>query len=132
MANFFGKATAATASPSKSVAPKEGGSPRPTNSRSDFQRTFRPFVLKKDADLAPINWFRERRQRERWQRVPSRTEGNAIVIDDEDEDKDANLEDVEMVNTQEPESQTPQGTLRSVGSCVHLPKPHANACPQST
>ena len=25
--------------------------------KSDFERTFKPFLLKKDAELAPINWF---------------------------------------------------------------------------
>ena len=25
--------------------------------KSDFDRTFKPFLLKKDAELAPINWF---------------------------------------------------------------------------
>ncbi|PIL23817.1 hypothetical protein GSI_13568 [Ganoderma sinense ZZ0214-1] len=118
MANFFGKAKpTATASPSKSTAPKESefGSPAPTTSRSDFQRTFRPFVLKKEAELAPINWFRERRRRDRQkQRLASRTEGDVIVIDDDDEEKDVEQEDVEMADGQEPEIQNRRDCLNHI------------------
>ncbi|KAI1787917.1 hypothetical protein LXA43DRAFT_1027472 [Ganoderma leucocontextum] len=120
MANFFGKAKpAATASPSKYIAAKEGetGSPGPTTAQSDFQRTFRPFALKKEAELAPINWFRDRRRRERLkQRVASRTRGNVIFIDDEDGDKDPEPEpeDVEMVDAQEPEAQSSREYLNYI------------------
>ena len=90
MASFFGKAKASvTASPAKSVASKNGeeDSPGPASTQSDFQRTFRPFTLKKGAELAPTNWFREQRRRERQkQRLASRTEGNVIVIDDEEDE----------------------------------------------
>ncbi|KAI0721577.1 hypothetical protein C8T65DRAFT_799984 [Cerioporus squamosus] len=104
MANFFGKAKPpATASPSKTKVAKEGetGSPGPATFQSDFQRTFRPFALKKGAELAPENWFRERRRRQKQRRPVSRTEGNVIVIDDdEDEATAAEPEDVEMTDAQ--------------------------------
>ena len=110
MANFFGKAKpVATSSPSKlKASTKDGqsGSPDPTSSQSDFQRTFRPFVVKKDAEVAPQNWFRDQRRRQRARRrSPPRTEGDVIVIeDDEDEDEGEvppTAEDVEMADSQE-------------------------------
>ena len=120
MASFFGKAKASvTASPAKSVASKNGeeDSPGPASTQSDFQRTFRPFTLKKGAELAPTNWFREQRRRERLkQRPASRTEGNVIVIDDEEDERDAEPEDVEMEDIQESQGQKPRGE-----SPFHLP-----------
>lgn len=118
MATFFGQAkSSVTSSPSKSKSTQTGetGSPAPTSAQSDFQRTFRPFALKKDAELAPVNWFRERRCRERQQRrVVSRTEGDIIVIeDDEDESEPDNAEpeDVEMLDARDLDSLRPPGTL---------------------
>ena len=32
----------------------------PSSSKSDFERSFKPFVVKKDAVVAPINVFKER------------------------------------------------------------------------
>ena len=122
MASFFGKAkSATTASPSKSKPPRdvETGSPAPITVQSDFQRTFRPFALKKDAELAPNNWFRERRRCEKQQRsAVSRTEGDVIVIeDDDDEDKpdDADNGDVEMEDAQDLDKCSLQGvSLHSI------------------
>ena len=109
MANFFGKAKpTATASPTKSQAVKENDADSPAPAlapvQSDFQRTFRPFALKKDAELAPGNWFRERRRRQKQRRHVSRTEGNVIVIDDDEEEDQtmvAEPEDVEMVDAED-------------------------------
>ncbi|KAK7015004.1 chromatin assembly factor 1 subunit A-domain-containing protein [Favolaschia claudopus] len=45
---------------------------------SEFHKTFKPFVVKKDTTLAPVNWFRGR------VKSPQLTyEGDVIVIDDE-------------------------------------------------
>ncbi|KAI0670574.1 hypothetical protein C8Q78DRAFT_1145923 [Trametes maxima] len=101
MANFFGKARpAASSSSSPLKASREGasGSPGPTVSQSDYQRTFRPFALKKDAELAPVNWFIERKKRER-RRQSTRTKGNVIFIDEEEDDNRMD-EDVEMTDAQ--------------------------------
>ncbi|RDX48339.1 hypothetical protein OH76DRAFT_668083 [Lentinus brumalis] len=109
MANFFGKAKpSATASPSKIKAAKESetGSPGPVPLQSDFQRAFRPFALKKDAELAPVNWFRVRSRR---RRHASRIEGNVIIIDDDEEEDQAlagEPEDVEMVDAQPTSAQS--------------------------
>ncbi|KAI0374685.1 hypothetical protein BV20DRAFT_986430 [Pilatotrama ljubarskyi] len=108
MASFFGKAKSAggsSASPSKSYGAggREGsvGSPGPVSQVSEFERTFRPFALKKDAELAPANWFKERKERERRRRKVERTEGNVIVIDDDEDEKQSEAdEDVEMADAQ--------------------------------
>lgn len=76
MANFFGKAKPSvrdslTKDPSASVDPLVD---------SEFQRTFKPFVLKKDAELAPYNWFLEGKRRSR-NRMTGITHEEAIVID---------------------------------------------------
>ncbi|KAH9946279.1 uncharacterized protein BXZ73DRAFT_86440 [Epithele typhae] len=92
MANFFGKAKSASiASPSKlKAADGESGSPAP--SQSDFERTFRAFSVKKDAELAPHNWFRERRWLEK-RRQKRQPQGDVIIIDDDDD----HMEDTEDV-----------------------------------
>lgn len=81
MASFFGKpkASSTTTSPSKCPAPS------PSNTLSDFDKVFRPFVLKRDAELAPINWFRDARQKRR-------ADADVIVIDEDD----IEIHDVEM------------------------------------
>ncbi|KAI9064229.1 hypothetical protein FKP32DRAFT_1591658 [Trametes sanguinea] len=118
MANFFGKAKSATtssASPSKSATKDEAarGSPAPATSRSDFERSFKPFALKKGAVLAPVNWFSERKKCER-QRKVSRVEGNVIVITDDDENKVD--EDVEMDDSQavDFDSLSPEERIRGI------------------
>ena len=55
----------------------------------DFDRVFKPFVLKKDAELAPVNWFRDARKRKRL------ADTDVIVID-EDDTGDIEVRDVEM------------------------------------
>ncbi|KIY66282.1 hypothetical protein CYLTODRAFT_437492 [Cylindrobasidium torrendii FP15055 ss-10] len=72
MANFFGKKPPA-------AKPVEAKPVEPT--RSDYQRTFKPFVLKKDCIMAPINYFREPRSRSR---NSSGTADDVIVVDDDD------------------------------------------------
>ncbi|OSD02875.1 hypothetical protein PYCCODRAFT_1435163 [Trametes coccinea BRFM310] len=118
MANFFGKAKSATtssASPSKSATKDDvaRGSPGPATSQSDFERSFKPFALKKGAVLAPVNWFSERKKHER-QRKASRVEGNVIVIDDDDESKVD--EDVEMDDSQAVvlETLSPEERIRDI------------------
>jgi hypothetical protein len=61
MQGFFAK--------SKPLEKKE--SPKKEIRRSDFEQKFKPYVLKRDAILAPVNWFLQR-------------ENDIIVIDDED------------------------------------------------
>ncbi|KAL0947089.1 hypothetical protein HGRIS_013230 [Hohenbuehelia grisea] len=76
MASFLGmhKPSKAT-SPSKAQSPSHAG---PSTSMSEFERTFKPFVLKKDAQLAPLNFFRCKEK----DRRPAR---DVIVIDADDD-----------------------------------------------
>ena len=111
MANFFGKArTAGVASPSKlktTAQDAERSSPGPVVTQSDFEKTFRPFAIKKDAELAPENWFRECRRRNQHSH---RTVGNVIVIDDdEDLRQESPVHDVEMVDSRELDASKPDG-----------------------
>ncbi|KAG2077980.1 hypothetical protein BDR04DRAFT_1064958 [Suillus decipiens] len=76
MANFFGKAKAPPReSPSKPVCGT-------SNSESDFQKMFKPFVLKKDAEMAPVNWFLKP-SKPIWKKETSGfSHADAIVVDD--------------------------------------------------
>ncbi|KAF8136408.1 chromatin assembly factor 1 subunit A-domain-containing protein [Boletus edulis] len=77
MANFFGKAKPSVRdSPTKDSSPSAGPS-----ADSEFQRTFKPFVLKKDAQLAPYNWFLERNRSIKW--MTGITHEEAIVVEDD-------------------------------------------------
>lgn len=77
MANFFSKPKDFTRSPLKSDAAVAG----PSNVTSEFEKTFKPFVLKKDTELAPVNWFKESRRS-----LPKVHDG-VIIIDDDADDR---------------------------------------------
>ncbi|KAL4077340.1 chromatin assembly factor 1 subunit A-domain-containing protein [Scleroderma yunnanense] len=80
MANFFGKAKSDNQmSPSKD--PNEAAGPRSVE--NDFQKTFKPFVLKKDAELAPHNRYLERNKRRSIVQETGATHDDAIVIDED-------------------------------------------------
>ncbi|OBZ75701.1 hypothetical protein A0H81_04511 [Grifola frondosa] len=83
MANFFGKARpqapVRSSSAAKDPDPSVAG---PSSVQSEFQKAFKPFVVKKDAELAPINWFRDARTQTA--KGKYRTDGNVIIIDDEE------------------------------------------------
>ncbi|KAL1748116.1 chromatin assembly factor 1 subunit A-domain-containing protein [Schizophyllum fasciatum] len=80
MANFF----------SKKPAPPTSSQPEAGSSQSDFEKTFKPFMVKKNTVLAPVNWFLEAKRRKR---APLGTPDDAIVVDDDalaaDEEKRA-------------------------------------------
>ena len=86
MANFFGKPKAST---STVTSPSKGHAASSSALLSDFDRVFKPFVLKKDAELAPVNWFRDARKRKR------QADSDVIVIDEDDTD-DIEVRDVQM------------------------------------
>lgn len=81
MANFFGKAKPHDqASPTKDLNQAAG----PSSIENDFQKTFKPFVLKKDAELAPYNWFLETKKRKPTILQESgATHDDAIIIDED-------------------------------------------------
>ncbi|KAH9028140.1 chromatin assembly factor 1 subunit A-domain-containing protein [Lactarius pseudohatsudake] len=95
MANFFGKPKA-----SSSTGPAASSS----NMLSEFDKAFKPFVLKKDADLAPVNWFRDARKRKR------QANADVIVIDEDD----IEVLDVEMHEPDSDPEANPRAHLRRV------------------
>jgi chromatin assembly factor 1 subunit A len=105
MASFFGKpkaaSSAAKAGPSSSTPsrlPTEERTPKKVE--DEFSKTFRPFVIKKDAEVAPVNCFLAKqkvkgkgKQRAR-EVIDVDGQQNAIVISDEE--ISAESKDVEM------------------------------------
>jgi len=78
---FFGKGkvglqTSAVTEYPESVA-------QPSSSQSDFEKTFKPFVLKKEANLAPVNWFLEQKGRRKSSLTSMASDRDVIVVDDD-------------------------------------------------
>ncbi|KIP01717.1 hypothetical protein PHLGIDRAFT_80200, partial [Phlebiopsis gigantea 11061_1 CR5-6] len=87
MASFFGKPKALTAggSGSNGVAVKAEifSAKDALPAISQFERTFKPFLVKKGVSLAPTNWFHEVRAGKAYK--GKEKESDVIVIDDDDE-----------------------------------------------
>jgi len=82
MANFFGKPKPSSTAASSSKGP----TPSTSNTLPDFDRVFRPFTLKTDAELAPTNWLQDAKRRRQYE------DAHVIVIDaDEVEDGDVKM-----------------------------------------
>jgi chromatin assembly factor 1 subunit A len=95
MANFFGKPKVA-AGPSSTVAssssdvfstPNKKSDSITSNespvkqSQSDFERSFYPFAVKKNVELAPINWFTSGTRRQASKLKTNENEREVIFID---------------------------------------------------
>jgi chromatin assembly factor 1 subunit A len=91
MASFFGKPKTS----STPTSPSKGPIPSSSNTLSEFDRVFKPFVIKKDAELAPLNWFRDAKRRQ----------ADVIVIDEDDTE----VHDVEMSELVPSPSVSPRG-----------------------
>lgn len=94
-----------------------------TTQLSDFERTFKPFSVKKGAELAPVNWFRDAHKmgtlRKGKNSSSHHEEGDVIVIDD---DEDVKMEeDVEMTDLTAPLEQPRLNEMTVDGVFVHLP-----------
>ncbi|EGN95488.1 hypothetical protein SERLA73DRAFT_113060 [Serpula lacrymans var. lacrymans S7.3] len=113
MANFFGKVRGTESK----LPPREANaSAGPSSAESDFQKTFKPFVLKKDAEIAPVNWFLECRKKRSSKGNVMKDYGDVIVIEDEDEHAtDKEDPDVEKAGRTE----RLQSTLKSMASLRH-------------
>ncbi|KAG6831301.1 hypothetical protein H0H92_011508 [Tricholoma furcatifolium] len=124
MANFFSKPKASTWTPTKATSNVASSS----SITSDFERSFKPFVLKKDTEIAPINWFQESRKRNR-RSSPVKTQGDIILIEDDDD------RDVEMSNPSSSvdnvASMSTRDHLHSVVSSLSLSN-HKSRKPPST
>lgn len=80
MANFFGKKALST----PQAISDSASSSKLSTSQSDFDKTFKPFMLKKDVELAPINFFM--RAKENGGNM-GQSQRNAIIVDFEEEMK---------------------------------------------
>lgn len=117
MANFFGKPKPSS---STVASPSKGSAASPSNMLSDFDRVFKPFVRKKDAELAPVNWFRDARKRKRL------ADADVIVVDEDDTE----VRDVEMHKPDFNPEASPRTHLRRVlSACPSLP---IRSCSSST
>ncbi|KIK06499.1 hypothetical protein K443DRAFT_674158 [Laccaria amethystina LaAM-08-1] len=107
MANFFAKPKAFTSSRASSNE-VELAIAGPSQVQSEFSKSFKPFVLKKDATLAPINWFlKDGKQRRR--HVSSAHANEVITIDCDDGDEERII--VNMQDCQSTKGQTDLGTM---------------------
>lgn len=110
MMNFFAKAKTAglnRESPSKESVTSAGAGPS-TEGQSEFQKTFKPFVVKKDARIAPVNWFLERRNNtsnRAYKGKGTGTEDDVIVIDN-----DIEISDVKMAENVDVSRMTASGS----------------------
>ena len=114
--SFFAKPKAASfpSTSAKGSVPVQRQESRPNSPTKipDFKKTFRPFSLKKDAELAPVNWFRAQRTKAKAGKrrsVRHHLEGDVIVIED-DEDKKVD-EDVEMIDLSQQDGDPDFGQL---------------------
>lgn len=103
MSAFFNKPKVSNSGPhtaetSISISPRKLD---PSSSKSDYDKTFKPFVIKKDAVVAPVNWFEWRKQ-----------SNEVIVIDQED---DLPCKPLKMIRLNDQTS--PQGRLLTCFSC---------------
>lgn len=79
MAKFFSKPSK---TPATLVKAQESTIAGPSRIKSDFEKTFKPFVLQKDKTLAPTNWFLAEKKRNRTSaKQPNNTE--IIILDEE-------------------------------------------------
>lgn len=111
MANFFAKPKAPTRTVSKEKEIVVAGS---SKIQSDFDKSFKAFVLKKDTHLAPINGFLKSKSSER-PPLTTRTDNGVIIIDDED---DSNERDVEMQDVQVKEVDVVRLNTRGLCLCL--------------
>ncbi|KAF9246469.1 chromatin assembly factor 1 subunit A-domain-containing protein [Melanogaster broomeanus] len=110
---------------SRSMMSNTAGGPSATE--SEFQRTFKPFVLKKDAELAPSNWFLESKKQASRKRSTGVTHTEAIVVDD-DGLVQADLE-MEMLSS-EPHDSTSSNPPESLEDFIRVLRHHNLGRPQ--
>ncbi len=80
MANFFSKKAPITKPTVFNAMNAKAG---PSEVRSDFSKTFKPFVIKKDVKLAPINHFLNSRSKSKGKNAVRDMDQEVITIDDD-------------------------------------------------
>lgn len=132
MANFFGKPKGSMAStscsrsnslPKDSFERGQSETKEEINRPSDFERIFKPFLLKKDAELAPTNWFNEVRAGKK--KRTSDIEGEKVIVIEDDELRpDMHMgrseEDVQMLDVSHPSNELNRGQMTAEGTLTHL------------
>ncbi|KAF9476322.1 hypothetical protein BDN70DRAFT_882568 [Pholiota conissans] len=113
MAKFFVK----PAKPSRPTDVQQSAVAGPSRIQSDFEKTFKPFVLQKDKTLAPLNWFQADKKRKRRAALQTPNKKEIIVIDSEED-----FSDIEMLELQPTEAQlssmSPQARLKDILSSM--------------
>ncbi|KAF7338435.1 hypothetical protein MVEN_02069300 [Mycena venus] len=100
---FLKAGKASRASPAKTF---ESDATTSSSSVSQFQKTFRPFVVKKDTTLAPVNWFTYHKTKP----PPLTYDGDVIIVDEDDGPKPNPHMDVAEMSAKE----RLQSTLRNL------------------
>ncbi|KAG6888480.1 hypothetical protein C0995_007906 [Termitomyces sp. Mi166 len=122
MANFFSKPKVFSRTPIKGDSAVAG----PSNITSEFEKTFKPFVLKKDTELAPVNWFHESRKRKK--RSSPKVHDGVIVIDDDENDRDVEMIDL-FTPTMDVADMSSTEHLRSVIFSISTSSTSSNCTP---
>ena len=105
MTRFFAKP--------KASSPAKVAVAGPSKLQTDFERTFKSFVLGKNKVLAPTNWFLAAKRR----KASSHSNGTEVIlIDGDDQAEDDKLQDV--LSSEELNNMNPQGIF----SCFCLAK----------
>ncbi|EIW84959.1 hypothetical protein CONPUDRAFT_149822 [Coniophora puteana RWD-64-598 SS2] len=78
MANFFGK----TRVSAKQDSPKTSRVSAPS-AEAEYYKTFKPFILKKGAELAPVNYFMEQKKRRNTRSGSGQSHAEAIMVDED-------------------------------------------------
>ncbi|KAJ7632455.1 chromatin assembly factor 1 subunit A-domain-containing protein [Roridomyces roridus] len=108
--SFLKPGASARALPSKEPATPATVSPE----SSHFEKTFKPFVVKKDTTVAPVNWFAKRP-------IPLQYEGDVIVVDDDVETSDlAGMSAEERLRSTLQNLPSPVGPRRTRRTRSHL------------
>lgn len=110
MANFFGKPKGGSARASPAQDSDSGAGP--STSQSEFERTFKPFVVKKGAEIAPTNWFSDSKKKSHRRRTF--TDRDIIVIDEDESDVKGEIINVDMEDVRV-ESSTDVGQMTAQG-----------------
>lgn len=132
MANFFGKpkTSSARASPVQEPDLDPAG---PSTSQSEFERTFKPFVVKKDAEIAPTNWFLNAKTNSAHRRQPTYNDNEIIIIDDDVSTRqdviDVDMRDIQQESLRDVNKMGIQGQPTSFFSKIYyLPESIFRAC----
>ncbi|KIM80821.1 hypothetical protein PILCRDRAFT_822100 [Piloderma croceum F 1598] len=124
MANFFGKPKTNSARASPAQESEAAVAPGSSSSQSAFEKTFKPFVVKKDAEVARPNWFLNPKTNKLHRKRGVR---DVIVIDDDDASVKKETVDVKMEDIHEVASRISQmSTKECLASILSTLPPSAD------